>query len=203
MANFPEYTEAQPGLQDHPLFSGAQSVGMISGESPRWLHKLPLSQQDQVQRFGHQMLGSDLKHMGLRAEEIEGKYGSPEKSYMVYGATHGQLNHLAGKYGQDSVLYAPSGHKTAKIHYSDISEDEQGNSLKGHYRPSLGTYNYHPVEQPEDFFSKIPNKGYVRLNFDWDKPAINSEPSKEITKAELKYGLLKALKKAMGNETLS
>jgi hypothetical protein len=199
MTNFPEFTEVHPELKDHPLFSGSQSVGMISGESPRWLHKLPLSQQDQVQRFGHQMLGNDLKNMGLRAESTEGSYGGPEKSYIVYGATHGQLNHLAGKYGQDSVLYAPSGHKSAKIQYSDISEDEQGKSLKGHYRPSLGTYNYHPTDPPEDFFSKIPNKGYVRLNFDWDKPAISSEPSKEITKAELRQGLLVALKKAIGS----
>lgn len=66
MDNMPEFTETTPHLADHPLFSGSQSVGMISGESPRWLHKLPISQQEKIKTVGHQMLGHDLQRMGLR-----------------------------------------------------------------------------------------------------------------------------------------
>jgi hypothetical protein len=193
MDNMPEFTETQPHLQDHPLFSGSQSVGMISGDAPKYLHKLPLSQQEQVKTYGHQMLGRDLQRMGLRHEATEGSYGSPEKSYVVYGATHNQLNHLAGKYGQDSMVYAPNGHKSAKLHYSDISEDEAGNSLRGHYRPSTGSYNFHPNQKPDDYYSFLPNKGYLRLNFDWDKPPLKDN----VTKSEIREMLLVALKKAL------
>jgi hypothetical protein len=195
--DLPEYQEAIPELQDHPLFNGSQSVGMISGEMPRWLHKLPLSQQDRVQRFGHPMLGKELKNMGLRAEETNGRYGTPERSYIVYGATKEQLGHLANKYGQDSFIHVPSGHKTAKIHYSDLAEDEQGKSLKGHYRPAVGSYAFHGTNRPEDYYTELPGKGYMRLNFDFDKPPIDSEGPKEVTKAELKEKLLAALKKAL------
>jgi hypothetical protein len=195
---FPEYKEALPELKDHPIFSGAQSVGFISGESPKWLHKLPLSQQDQVKQYGHQMLGSELRNMGLKHQETEGRYGSPEKSYIVYGASKDQLHHLANKLGQDSYIHIPSGHKTARMYYSDLAEDENGNSLKGSYIPSLGTYAYHPSQQPEDFYTKLPGKGYMRLNFNWDKPPINETAMKEVTKKEVIDLLLQALRKSIG-----
>jgi hypothetical protein len=197
MANFPEYTEAQPGLQDHPLFNGSQSVSMISGQAPKWINKLSLSQQDHVSRFGHHALGRDLKNMGLRHEETEGSYGTPEKSYIVYGASKGQMHNLANKYGQDSYLHIPSGHKSAKLHFSDLAEDEQGNSLKNHYVPSTGSYAFHPDQKPEDYYTKLPNKGYMRLNLDFEHPPVNAEPSKEITKSELRTSLAIALKKAL------
>src|ERR1035437_3459426 len=191
---FPEHTEALPELQKHPIFSGSQSVGMISGENPKWLHKLPYQRQDSIKRFGHQMLHRDLEHMGLRHEATDGKYETPERSYIVYGASKQQMVDLGSKYGQDSVVHIASGHKSAKIHYTDLAQDDQGASLKGHYRPTTGSYAYHATEQPDDFFSRIPNHGYIRLNFDWSKPPISSEPAKDIAKAELKTGLLKALK---------
>ena len=43
-----EFKEALPHLQRHPIFSGAQSVGMISGENPRWASKLPYNKQDAI-----------------------------------------------------------------------------------------------------------------------------------------------------------
>jgi hypothetical protein len=195
--DLPEFTETQPHLQDHPLFNGSKPVSMISGDAPKWLHKLPLTQQEQIKTYGHQMLGLDLKKMGLRHEETEGRYGTPERSYIVYGASKDQVHNLANKYGQDSYLHAENGHKSAKLHFSDLADDEAGNSLKGHYRPSTGSYNFHPNEKPSDYYSFLPGKGYLRLNFDWDKPPLSSEPPKEITKAEIKLRLLAALKKAM------
>lgn len=193
-----EFKEALPHLQNHPIFSGAKSVGMISGENPRWMTKLPYHKQEAIQKYGHQMLGQDLKNMGLQHESTEGKYGTPERSYVVYGPSKQQMVDLATKYGQDSALHIPAGHKTAAIHYSDLAQDEQGNSLKGHYRPTTGSYQYSATEKPEDYYTAIPGgKGYLNLGFDWDKPPISSEPNKDITKAEIKDLLLAALRKAM------
>jgi hypothetical protein len=197
MDNFPEYTQTHPALQNHPLFNGSQSVAMISGESPKWINKLPLSQQEHVSKYGHKALGQDLKKLGLRHEETEGSYGSPERSYIVYGAGRDQMNNLANKYGQDSFIHVAAGHKTAKMHFSDLAEDEQGHSLKNHYVPSKGTYAFHPTEKPDDYYTHLPGKGYMRLNLDFDKPPISSEPSKDITKSELKEKLLVVLKKAL------
>jgi len=192
--DLPEYTETQPELRDHPIFSGSQSVGMISGDNPKWLNKLPLSQQDYIQKYGHNALGADLKRMGLRAEPTEGRYETPERSYIVYGATKDQLVNLGNKYGQDSIVYIPAGHKTAKIHYTDLAQDDAGNSLKGHYRLTTGKYGYHASNQPDDYYTRIPNKGYLRLDFDWSKPPAHEGP---ITKSEIKEKLLVVLKKAV------
>ena len=192
--NFPEYNETLPELQDHPIFSGSQSVGMISGDAPKWLKKLPPNKQEFIQKYGHSMLGRDLQNMGLRHEATEGRYGAPERSYIVYGPTKEQMIALGNKYGQDSVLHMQAGHKTAKMHYTDLAEDESGNSLKGHHVPSLGTYAYHATEQPEDYYTKIPSKGYLRLNLNFDNPPVKEG---QITKAEVKAKLLMALKKAI------
>jgi hypothetical protein len=199
MDNFPEYTETHPALQNHPLFNGSQSVAMISGESPKWINKLPLSQQEHVSKYGHKALGQDLKKLGLRHEETEGSYGSPERSYIVYGAGRDQMNNLANKYGQDSFIHVAAGHKTAKMHFSDLAENEQGHSLKNHYVPSKGTYAFHPTEKPDDYYTHLPGKGYMRLNLDFDHPPISSEPNKDkpMTKVELKEKLLIALRKGI------
>ena len=192
--DIPEFTETQPHLQDHPLFSGSQPVSMISGQAPKWLSRLPLSQQEPIQKYGHEMLGQDLKRMGLRHEATEGSYGSPEKSYVVYGASKDQIHHLANKYGQDSYIHAVNGHKSAKMHYSDLAEDDSGNSLRGMHIPSTGSYNFHPTQKPDDFWTHLPGKGYMRLNLDFEHPPVSEHT---VTKAELKQKLLVALKKAL------
>jgi hypothetical protein len=191
--DLPEFTETQPHLQDHPLFNGSKPVSMISGDAPKWLHKLPLSQQEPIKNYGHQMLGHDLQRMGLRHEATTGKYGTPEKSYVVYGASKDQMHSLANKYGQDSYIHVPNGHKSAKMHYSDLADDDAGQSLRGSYVPSKGSYNFHPTEQPEDYFTKLPGKGYMRLNLDFDRPPLKDN----MTKSEIKQMLLAVLKKAI------
>jgi hypothetical protein len=193
MDNMPEFTETVPHLADHPLFSGSQPVSMISADAPKWLHKLPLSQQEPIKTYGHQMLGLDLKKMGLRHEATTGSYGAPEKSYIVYGASKDQMHGLANKYGQDSYIHAENGHKSAKMHYSSLAEDEAGNSLRGSYIPSKGSYAFHPTEKPEDYWTHLPGKGYMRLNLDFDHPPLKDN----MTKREIREKLLVALKKAI------
>lgn len=178
--DMPEYTEPHQLLQDHPIFNGSQSVGMISGESPRWINKLPKEQQEIINSKGHELLSQDLTKLGLKHTPTEGRYGSPERSYIVYGPTQEQLVGLANKYGQDSVVHIPNGHKSAKIVYSDLAEDDKGQSLSGAHVPSTGNYNFHPTEKPEDYYTKLPGKGYVRLNFDFDNP-----PVREVKKSDL------------------
>lgn len=190
-SEIPQYSQVHPQLLDHPAFNGSTSVAMISADNPKWLHKLPIENQETIKTNGHNLLGKDLTNMGLHNEPTEGRYETPERSYLVYGASLSDMKALAKKYGQDSIVYMPRGHNTAHIHYSDLAEDPTGKPLKNVKVPYAGSYHFHPTVQPDDYYTRIPGKGYLRLNFDWDNPV------QDVTKAEIREGLLQALKKAI------
>jgi hypothetical protein len=191
--------------QEHPLFSGAQSVGMISGENPRF----------PAQASGHEAMGEALKQMGVKAEPRDGRYGSPEKSWMLYGPTREQMYQLGKQFGQESVVFSP-----------------QGNDAKRHellYTNGPNAGRFHPAldheffgKEPEDYYTHMPELGgYLRLNFDFDTlhptnlnqvhavqalqdraahgqpPAAAAAPA-PVTKAEIATALTATLKKALG-----
>lgn len=134
--------------QEHPLFSGQTSVGIISGENPRFA----------AQFSGHEVLGRHLKQMGLRAEPRQGRYGYPEKSWMVYGPTREQMFRLGRRFGQESVVYSQGGKH--ELLYTNGPN-------AGRYHPAL-SYEWFDRE-PEDYYTYMPELGgYLRLNFDWD-----------------------------------
>jgi hypothetical protein len=68
MAGTPNSPDAQV-LSQHPLFNGKTSVGMISGENPRF----------PAQASGHQALGEALKQMGVKARGTGGPLRLPRE----------------------------------------------------------------------------------------------------------------------------
>jgi hypothetical protein len=135
--------------REHPLFTGAQSVGMISGEAPKF--------PSQVQG-GHEAMGEALKQLGLKHEERQGRYGAPEKSYMVYGANRDQMHQLGKQFGQESVVYSQGGKH--ELLYTNGPN-------AGRFHPALDHEWFD--KEPEDYYTHMPEHGgYLRLNFDWD-----------------------------------
>lgn len=200
MADAPTQPDQQ-ALAQHPLFNGKTSVGMISGENPRF----PAEAQ------GHEKLGEALKNAGLKAEEKQGMYGAPEKSYMVYGPSREQMYQLGKSFGQESVVYSNKGKH--ELLYTN--------------GPKAG--KFHPAQNheffrhaPEDYYTNMPDLGgFLRLNFDWDQlhstnlgqdAAVqalhdraaaqqNVKPPEQadrtVTKAEIAAGLATVLRKAI------
>lgn len=146
----------------HPLISGAQPVAVMAGDAPRFPVQRP---------GGHEALLRDIKAMGLRHEETEGSYGAPEKSVIIYGPRKEQVAALGKMYGQESVLY--SDHTGKQLLYTNGPNE-------GKAHPGLPDYDFWHEQPPEDYFTKLPDTGYVRFGFDENKledsmPAQHSE----------------------------
>ncbi len=143
----------------HPLFSGKTTVGMISAENPRF--------QSEIQG-GHEALGDLLRSLGLKHQETQGRYGSPERSYLVYGPSREQMFDLGRRFGQEAVVFSQGGRH--EMLYSNGPK-------AGRFHPSTGHELFD--EAPSDYFTWMPDMGkYLRLAFDWDSvhPAPLQEP---------------------------
>lgn len=171
-------------IREHPLFTGARSVGMISGQAPRYGAQIPGE---------HEGLKAHLESLKLPYEETTGKYGGvPERSIIVHGPTREQLYHLGKKFGQESVLYSEGGKH--EILYTNGPNDTR-------HHKSNGTHEFSPTE-PADNYTFVPShKGYLSLGFDWDQthPTAHllrgGNPATEppMTKHEILHRLHKAL----------
>lgn len=163
-------------LSEHPLFSGKQTVGMLSGENP----------YHPAEKQGHEELGQDLRALGLQAVERQGSYGGPERSWMVYGPTREQLMELGRKYGQDSVIFSNNG-KDEMIYTNG--------DKAGHYH--LGTGREVFAENPGDYYTHMPEaNAYFRMNFDFDNlhpPAME----KSVDLMDIKIGIAQTLLKVL------
>ena len=132
----------------HPLLTGAHPMGMISGENPHW----------PAQASGHEEMGKHLAHMGLQAEPVEGRYGQPERSWLVYKPTREQMYQLGKTFGQDSVLYTHGGNH--ELLYTNGPK-------AGKFHPGTGHEFFQ--EAPEDYYTKVPSLGgYMRLAVNFD-----------------------------------
>lgn len=151
------FQQVPHGASEHPLFTGATPIGLMSGEEPRF----PSAPG------GQEGLKRDLDAQGLKYEETEGRYGSPERSLIIHGPTREQMATLGKKYGQEAVVHSQNG-KHQMLYTNGPNE--------GKHHPSLGTYDYwnQGQELPEDYYTKIPNQGAVRLHFDFNQ--LHHEP---------------------------
>lgn len=186
----PVYHHVLPELRDHPLFSGQHTVGMVTGENPA----APSAPG------GNAALKQDLGAAGLQHEGVEGHYGAPEHSLLVYNPTREQMYALGKKYGQESVIFSHRGHH--ELLYTNGPHDKK-------YHPSHPQYSYHPTAAPPDYYTRLPGKGYVRLYFD-DKlinaplrpgasaPAAVPLQAPQPGKAAVAKALRKALQAAAG-----
>jgi hypothetical protein len=127
-------------------------VGMMSGENPRFPTQA---------LGGHEELKRDLDAMGVQHEETQGHYGVPERSVLIYGLPRENLYALGQKYGQEAVIHNEGG----KREFIYTNGPNAGKMHSG-----LPSFEHWPEgsEPPEDYYTKLPGNGYVRLHFDFD-----------------------------------
>jgi hypothetical protein len=141
-----------PGAgREHPLFTHSMPVGLMSGENPRF-PSVP---------GGHDALKHDLDTMGVQHEETQGHYGAPERSFLIYGLPREHLMALGQKYGQEAVIHNEGGKR--EFIYT-------GGPNIGKMHPGLASFDHwaEGSEPPEDYYTKLPANGYIRLHFDFD-----------------------------------
>ena len=130
---------------------------LFSAENPKFPEKNEL-------KMDHHTVLSHLQGAGYDAHEVNGHYGAPEKSIVVYGATpdHAEKLHgLASKLGQDSSIYSTGDQHEMRFHHGDMA----GKKIKG-----AGTV-WHK-EKPADFFTQLPGGTHqFTHNFDFEAGA--------------------------------
>lgn len=146
-----DFRSQPPAPVDHPLLTGKTPVGLISAQNPRYPVKTP---------GGNMAMAADLKSMGLHHELTDGHYEAPEKPFIVYGASRQQLLDLGHRYGQECVIYTHGGRH--EMIQTNGHPDHIGKAYLGHVPPHNVVYFHAP---PEDYWTKIPGHGYVRLLF--------------------------------------
>lgn len=173
--------------REHALFSHANSVGMITGEAPRF-ESVP---------GGHEALKQELMQRGVLYEDTMGQYGGvPERTLLVHGLPREDLIALGKKYGQESVIHHEKGRR--EFIYTNGPK-------AGGVHLALPTHEQWPEGSPppKDDYTKVPGHGNVRFHFDWDNmqapPPVQPAAPTVATKHEIGYALYQTLKKALAD----
>lgn len=152
-------------LLDHPLFSGSNSVGIMTADTPKYPAK---------DTGGLLSLKQHLNTLGLAHEVTHGNYGGQQTSVIVHNPTREQIYHLGHTFGQEAVIYSQNGKH--ELLYSNGPN-------QGKFHPSLPLTSYSKT-QPDDYYTHIPNKGYVGLHFNLDQlhdsPVKDTVPSNRL-----------------------
>lgn len=169
-------------LEDHPIFRGPHPVGMISADNPKF---------DTHIEGGTQAMAKELERLGLKYELTNGKYnGTSETSFIVHGPSREQLMDLGGKFGQESVVFSHNGNH--ELIYTNGAN-------KGKWNPGLpgGEFFRSP---PADAYTQIPQRGFLRLNFDWDT-YMDLPQTQDVSKAEIANALTETINKFLDKES--
>lgn len=142
----------------HPVTDGG-TFGMMAGENPMHPAKVEAT---------HENLKAHLKSLGLQFHETEGKYGTPERSVIIYKPRRDQMTTLGKMFGQDSVIWSQGGKH--ELVYTNGAQE--GQSLTTH--PNQPPHEWF-ADQPEDYYTKIPGHGYFRINFNFGEPTAKAE----------------------------
>lgn len=167
-----------PEMHNHPIFNGPQSVGLITADNPSF----PVSVQG-----GDEAMAKEMDRMGLKYEVTNGRYEKPEVSFIVHGPTRDQLSELGAKFGQESVIHTKNGNHE----FIYVNGDK-----KGKFHPGLPGGEFFNTPPP-DAWTEIPDKGYLRLHFDFDNTL---DQPQTVSKQELGHALYNILKKATEEE---
>lgn len=128
---------------------------LMSAENPKFPDKNALG-------LDHSAVLGHLKGAGYDAHEVNGHYGAPEKSIVVYGVNSEQaegLHGLASKLGQDSSIYSNGANHEMRFHHGDMA----GKKI-------LGAGTQHHQTKPADFFTTLPGgANHFTHNFDFNK----------------------------------
>lgn len=126
---------------------------LLSAENPKYPEKNELG-------LSHHQVLAHLQGAGYDAHEVDGHYGAPEKSIIVYGITpdHAEkLHSLAARMGQDSSIYSTGTHHEMRFHHGA----DAGKKITG-----KGTQ--HHATKPGDFYTTLPGGAHhFTHNFDF------------------------------------
>lgn len=144
---------------------------LFSADNPLHPHKDEL-------KMPHEHVLQHLQGAGYDAHEVQGHYGAPERSIVVYGVTPGQaekLHGMASRMGQDSSIYSTGEEHEMRFHHGESA----GKKMTG-----KGTV-WHK-EKPGDFYTTLPGgQHHFTHNFQ-ETPAAGAP---EVKKEE-KIGLV-------------
>jgi hypothetical protein len=126
---------------------------LLSAENPKYPEKNELG-------LSHHQVLQHLQGAGYDAHEVDGHYGAPEKSIVVYGINHEhaeKLHSLAARMGQDSSIFSTGTHHEMRFHHGD----DAGKKITG-----KGTQ--HHAAKPGDFYTTLPGgTHHFTHNFDF------------------------------------
>lgn len=163
----------------HPVLNGG-TFGMMSGENPLFHAHVDAS---------HENLVKTLNAMGLRHEQTQGRYGSPERSVLIHNPREDQMKTLGKLFGQESVIHSSGGKH--KLIYTNGPDE-------GKFRGTVPAQQPHEwfEHPPEDYYTHLPGAGHFRINFDFDQPPQGENHGIKVAKSTSK-SIFQRLKKAL------
>ena len=148
-----EYQESLEDLMD-------STVDAHPAQTPHTLFSAENALHTPKVKMSHDQVLNALRKRGINFEEVQGKYGKPERSIMVLNPTKKQrifVQNTAQKLGQDSVI-----HSDGKDHiYMYVNGEKTGKYHKG-----KGT-QFHESE-PMDDYTKMKDGSYFTHNINFD-----------------------------------
>lgn len=141
---------------------------IFSAENPKYPDK-------NKHGFTHEQALKHLKNLNYDAHPVNGHYGAPEKSIIVYGTNPKQnegLHRFASDLGQDSSIHSNGQQHEMRFHHgADAGKTVHGEGTEFH------------SNKPSDFYTTLPNGNHFTHNFKFDK----SEKMPKLTDAAAEY----------------
>ncbi len=138
---------------DHPLLTGAR-FGIMAGDNPLF---------HATAHGGHEGLHQELTRRQIPFHVVQGKYGKPERAFLLPGIGEEALRDLGERYGQESVIHSQGGQHRLVF----TNGPRRGQSQQGHGHEVFE----HP---PEDMYTEWPGRGFFRLNLEGGTPHPNA-----------------------------
>ncbi len=147
--------------QQHPAINGG-NVAILSADNPRFPAELQ----------GEDALKQELDRLGLDYEPTKGKYGSPERSYIVMNPELPTILDLARRLGQESIAYSENGRH--QLHFV--------NGTNAGMATNPAEKHQFVEQEPQDNYTAVPSPtgdpwGYFTWNIDMDSPMVSSKPT--------------------------
>lgn len=162
-------------------------------------------------KMSHDQVLNALRRRGINFEEVQGKYGEPERSIMVLNPTQKQrvfVQNTAQKLGQDSVIHSDgkdhvymylNGEKAGKYHKGRDTQFHDSEPMNDYTKMKDGSYFTHNIDfehlhsddinkneinsKPKDIFNRHPRE-YYKEKRDQEKRKIIAERERKRTGAK-------------------
>lgn len=136
----------------YKFFAYQHPVGVATADNPY---------VKDIDRGGREAFFNTLRQAQIAHQETDGKYELPERTALIDHPTREQMFELGHHFGQESVIYGENGQH--ELIYTN------GPNAGRWVRGIPERYKLFPLDKPpKDYYTLIPDKGYARLDFDWN-----------------------------------